>query len=31
MNQPKPKQIRLPFAVPRPKKGADAPARVCGM
>jgi len=31
IRQPKPKQIRLPFSVPRPKKGADAPARVCGM
>lgn len=31
MNQPKPVQIRLPFSVPRPKKGQAPPSRVCGM
>lgn len=31
MNQPKPLQIRLPFSVPRPKKGQEPAIRVCGM
>jgi hypothetical protein len=31
MNQPKPLQIRLPFTVPRPKKGQEPIQRVCGM
>ncbi|BEJ11754.1 hypothetical protein CspHIS471_0202140 [Cutaneotrichosporon sp. HIS471] len=28
IRQPKPRQIRLPFSVPKPKKGAAPPARV---
>jgi hypothetical protein len=31
IRQPKPRQIRLPFDVPKPKKGVAPPARVCGM
>ncbi|BEI81051.1 hypothetical protein CcaverHIS002_0202110 [Cutaneotrichosporon cavernicola] len=31
IRQPKPRQIRLPFNVPKPKKGAAHPARVCGI
>ncbi|KAL1411161.1 hypothetical protein Q8F55_002111 [Vanrija albida] len=31
IRQPKPKAIRLPFAVPRPQRGAEPPARICGI
>ncbi|GFZ47135.1 hypothetical protein JCM24511_04878 [Saitozyma sp. JCM 24511] len=31
MRQPKPKQIRLPFSVPRPSRGAAPQARICGI
>ncbi|CAK9782884.1 hypothetical protein CC85DRAFT_240382 [Cutaneotrichosporon oleaginosum] len=31
IRQPKPRQIRLPFNVPKPSKGGVVPARVCGI